>query len=396
MEFEEQIRNSLLIEKLVEQSLALVKISEKELEQAYSKENDTAQVTYILIKEEDFKNDIKISKESLEKFYQKNKENFKKPQQVNVKYIKVDFSSQKEKINITEEEIKDYYGEHKEEFKIVAEEKKNEGTPAYQTLDEVKEKIKDIILANKAQEKALELAYEVSDFLYEGKSLEEASQKFSLPIGETGFFSSLESIPEVGWSYQFLMAAFKLEKGQISDIVQTPKGYYILQLIAKKEPYIPPLDEIKNKVKDALIKEKAKAKAKEKAENMLTILKKEKNKKDFNFAQATKALGFTAQSTKSFKRDDYIPNIGESKKFTEEVFKLKVGEISGIIEVPKGYVILKVDEKKPFDRKKFAEEKESFRNKLLTQKRQKYFLEWFKNLKEKANLKSNLSSMPKE
>ncbi len=55
---------------------------------------------------------------------------------------------------------------------------------------------------------------------------------------------------------------------------------------------------------------------------------------------------------------------------------------------------MRVDEKKPFDREKFTEEKESFKEKLLERKKQEYYIEWFKNLKQKANLKSNLSPVP--
>ncbi len=79
----------------------------------------------------------------------------------------------------------------------------------------------------------MELAEDTSDFLYENPSLEKASKEFSLSLNETGFFSTRDSIPEIGWSYQFLMTAFQLEKDQISDIVQTHKGYYLLQLIDK-------------------------------------------------------------------------------------------------------------------------------------------------------------------
>ncbi len=395
-EFEEEIRQSLVIETLIQKSLYNIGVTEEELENAYAKENDTARVTYVLIKKDDFKNAVDVSQEKLKKFYQDKKENFRTPKQVNIEYIKVDFEGQKEKVSVTDEEIETYYTNNKKQFKKSNEEKEARGQEKsdYKQLDEVKEEIKAIVLAQKTQEKALELAYEVSDFLYEGKSPKEASEEFSLPLGKTGFFNATQSIPDIGWSYQFLVTAFKLEKDQISDIVQTPKGYYILKLIDKKEPYIPPLDEIKKKVTESFVNEKAKAKAKEKTQAILAVLEKEKNEESFDFLQATEALSLKNYSTEDFKKDDYIPNIGQSKEFTQEAFKLNEEQISQIIEVPNGYVILKVNERQPFDREKFTEEKESFKEKLLERKKQEYYIKWFKNLKQKANLKSNLSPEP--
>ncbi len=394
--FEEETRQSLVIEKLIQKSLANIGATEEELENAYAKENDTARVTYVLIKKDDFKNSVVVSQEKVEKFYQEKKENFRTPKQVNIEHIKVDFDSQKEKISVSNEEIENYYINNKKQFKKSDEEKEATGQEEsdYKQLDEVKEEIKTIVLAHKAQEKALELAYEVSDFLYEGESLKEASEEFSLPFGKTGFFNATQSIPDIGWSYQFLVTAFKLEKGQISDIVQTPKGYYILKLIDKKEPYIPPLDEIKKKVTESFVNEKAKTKAKEKTQTILAVLEKEKDEEGFDFSQTTEVLGLSSYSTEDLKKDAYIPNIGQSKEFTQEAFKLNEEQISQIIEVPNGYVILKVDERKPFDREKFTKEKESFKEKLLERKKQEYYVEWFKNLKHKANLKSNLSPAP--
>lgn len=403
--FEEQIRQSLTIEKLIQEALNKVSVADEELENAYAKENETAIASYILVKNEDFKSAEEIPEEGLKKFYDAHQENFKKPKQVNVQYIKIDFGANKENLEVTDEEIRNYYEEHKEEFvKPAAVDEAKEGekegnaveSVEYKNLEEVREEIKNIILADKNQQKVREEAYEVSDFLYEGHTFEEAAQKFSLPLGETGLFSSVDSIPDIGWSYQFLTAAFEIEKGQISDVIQTPKGYYIIKLVSKREPHIPLLEEIKTEVQNAYSEEKSKLKAKEKSDELLAVIEKEKNTAVFDFAKTAEQLGFELQTTESFKRDGYIPSIGEAKEFSEEAFKLNAGEISRVIEVPKGYAILRLDEKKPYDKEKFAREKEDFKNNLLANKRQQYYSEWFKKLKEQANLKNNLSALGKK
>ncbi|MFH1857070.1 MAG: SurA N-terminal domain-containing protein [Candidatus Omnitrophota bacterium] len=401
--FEEEIRQTLTLQKLAAQQLADVDVSDEETENAYAKENDTVQATYILVKNDDFKNGVAASDEEIKNYYQNNEETFKKPKQVNVKYIKIDPAAQTEGIEITDEEVENYYEENKEQFIKSPEENKTEEvqspeTGEYKTLDEVKEQIKNTFLAEKSRDKALDKAYEAYDFIADENSFEDAAKKFSLPLGETGFFSSSEPIAEIGWSYQFLTAAFQLEKGEISDVIETPKGFYITELIATREPHIPLLEEIKDDARTAYIAEKAKEKAKEKAQNILAEIKELQNKeKDkFDFSKTTADLGFAAQNTEEFKRDGYVQNIGQSKELTEEAFSLQLDQISSIIETPKGFVILILDEKKPFDKAKFAEEKEGFKQNLLQGKRQQRYSEWFDKLKEGANLKSNLSSLMKQ
>lgn len=402
--FEEQIRQSLVIEKLIQEVLNNVTVTDEELESEYAKENETAIASYILVKNEDFKITEEVPEGELKNFYDAHQENFKKPTQVNVQYIKIDFESQKEKIEVVDEEIQAYYEEHKEDFikpeadSVDAAQKKEDvtETPAYKPLEEVKEGIKNIILGEKTQQKTQEAAYQVSDFIYEGHSLEDAAQKFALPLGETGLFGASDSIPEIGWSYQFYTAAFELEKDQISDVIQTPKGYYIIKLISKREPHIPILEEIKAEVQNALGQEKASERARRKAMEIFTIIEKEKGTVGFDFAKSAEALGFTIQTTEGFKRDGYIPSLGEAMEFGKEAFRLNQGDISGVIKVPKGYAILRLDEKKPFDKEKFVQEKMDFKDNLLSNKRQQYYSDWFKKLKEQANLKSNLSVLGKQ
>lgn len=402
--FEEQIRQTLVIEKLIQEVLNNVTVTDEELENEYAKENETAIASYSLVKNEDFKITEEMPEGELKNFYDAHQENFKKPTQVNAQYIKIDFEGQKEKIEVIDEEIQTYYEEHREDFIKPEEEhagaaQKKEDvteTPAYKLLEEVKEGIKNIILGEKIQQKAQETAYQASDFIYEGNTLEDAAQKFSLPLGETGLFGASDSIPEIGWSYQFYTAAFELEKDQISDVIQTPKGYYIIKLISKREPHIPILEEIKAEVQNAAREEKACEKARQKALEILDMIVRAKDVANFDFAKTTEALGFAAQTTESFGRDGYIPSLGEAGEFSKEAFRLNPGEISQVIEVPKGYAILKLDEKKPYDKEKFTQEKEGFKNNLLSNKRQQYYSEWVKKLKEQANLKSNLSVLGKQ
>lgn len=122
-------------------------------------------------------------------------------------------------VTATEEEITDYYNKHKEQFR------KPESVRASHIL--VKE-----------EEEANNILNEIED----GLSFEEAASKYSLcPSksngGDLGEFTKGKMVPE------FEVVAFKLEKGELSDPVKTQFGYHLIKVVDKKEAGIKTLEE---------------------------------------------------------------------------------------------------------------------------------------------------------
>jgi len=70
----------------------------------------------------------------------------------------------------------------------------------------------------------------------------------------------------------------------------------------------------------------------------------------------------------------------------EEIFKLKVNEISNIIRTPYGSHIFKVVEKNKARKMSFEESKKSIHEKLLRERQDKAFHEWISELKEKSDI----------
>jgi peptidyl-prolyl cis-trans isomerase C len=69
--------------------------------------------------------------------------------------------------------------------------------------------------------------------------------------GDTGLFRRGEMVPA------FEEVAFALKPGEISDTVETPFGVHILRLEEHREPYLLPLDEIRDKLRAHIREEKA-------------------------------------------------------------------------------------------------------------------------------------------
>lgn len=80
--------------------------------------------------------------------------------------------------------------------------------------------------------------------------------------GDTGFFHSGQMVPA------FERAAFSLQPGEISDIVQTPFGVHILRLEERREPHLVPLDEVREQLREYVRGERAESAVRDEIERL--------------------------------------------------------------------------------------------------------------------------------
>jgi peptidyl-prolyl cis-trans isomerase D len=386
-EFEEEIRKSLMISKLYALVSGQIDLKDGQIKDEYRKENERIKVSYVFILPKDFEGGVNLEDKEVEEYFKAKTQEFKRPERVNVEYVGIDYASIESTLSITDEELKEYYDLHQEEFKLA--DKENE----HRQFEETKEIIKTRLTFERSREIVEEKIEEIDRRLKIEPDLEKISKEFSLKIDRTGLFSAEDSIPNIGWSYEFANAAFSLRLGKLSSPIKTEKGCYIIKVKEKKEPYLPSLEEVKQEVRLVLRDQKARELAKEKAKEYLSKIKVffETNPQE-DFAQIAKDLSLKFGQTDAFTRRGYISGIGINEDFSKTAFSLSKGEVSDVVETPQGFYILRLDEFLPIDEAKFSQEKEEFKKNLLLRKKEENFQRFFAKLKEKAQLQSNISS----
>jgi len=155
-----------------------------------------------------------------------------------------------ENIAVTDAETQKYYEDNKETlFKVPDQVKVSHiliqfNIPAGETVTEAikaeaKKKIDDVASQLKNGADFAELAIKYSE------------DTASAPNGgDIGFISAGQTVPE------FETAAFALEVGKVSDIVETTYGYHILKVTEKKAAYVQTYDEVKDTVKSYILSNK--------------------------------------------------------------------------------------------------------------------------------------------
>lgn len=387
-EFEEGIRDSILMKKLIEQVAADVVITDNEIKDAYFKDNQQAKVSYLIVEPKKFLNSVPApAEEALKSYYQEHHAEFKKPEQVIVSYLEIKLESFKKDIEITEDRISKYYENNKDKFK--QEEKEPAADKAKETsfkpLAEVKESIKEILIEKEMENRASDVARKIMSKLYTDADLAKVAQEFGQTAQTTGPFSMLEEIPNVGLNFPFLKAAFSLKSGEISEIIKSPTAYYILKPIKKIQPHVPPFEEVIDKVKDNYLEAEAEKLAKQETENTLAKIKELMAKESLNFEEATTKLSLSLKIAENFTRKGYINELGYAPDFTQAAFSLKPQEISTVVGTPRGFCILKQELVLPVTEEQFEKDKTSYKEKVLSEKKNKYLIDWFIALKQKAN-----------
>lgn len=340
-DFEEGMREQLTIMKLFEQVTSSLSINEKEIREAYRKENEKIQVSYILFPPSDYTSGIQVSDEEAKTYFENNPQEFMTPPSINVQYVSLDYPSGGK--------------------------------------DEDKKAVKD-------------KAYEISLKAQAGDKLETIAKSYSLDIKESGFFNMNQPNLTLGWSYDTLEKIFNLTKDQVSEPIETPTGFQFLSIKERKEASHPDFESVKSKVIDAIKTRKGFEIAQQKASDAAKqIQEKLTASAETTFNSAAESLILKTQQTPIFNRGQYLPVIGLSKEFQDAAYDLtEKNKLSEAVATAKGYCILYRDQVVPVEEAAFQKEKDKYATALISEKRNQMIVDFMTEARLRADVQNNL------
>jgi len=258
------------------------------------------------------------------------------------------------------------------------------------------EKVRDVIRGKLALQKARNLAYEKAeaayDVSYDGDDLVKNAKHMGFTVKETGFFTKSKGPEGIPDARAFAGHAFELNEMEISDVIEIGGSYYLIQVLEKKSPEIPPLKDVKDRVTKDLLAVKRRDAAKAAA---VAFLKDASDAKEM--AGPAKKAGLEIKSTGFFRKNDPIPEIGRNMDISEAAFKL--GENKPFPDAPinsrgKFYVIEYKGRKLP-DEKAFKADLDKTKKEFLALKESSRVEEWLSGLKKMAEIETNDRYIPK-
>jgi len=325
--FEERMRKILTVEKLIKKLIGNQEVDEKYLREAFRRDTQKARISYIVVPYAGFKEAVAFDDAEIERFYKKNKEDFKEPSRVKIKYI---FFKQ--------------------------------GTLSPSYLEDLKK------------------------HLATTQNIDELGHELSLDVIESDYISLESPLESIGWNKEVNALAFSLVPGEMSPLtVINDKGYILMQGLEKKEAFVPALKSIERAVREKLLGLKTKKLAQQSAEDLLKEIK-EKKETDLGALAARRKQEF--KETGYFKYYDYIEGVGLGENISSLIFNLEKGSIHPeVLLLAKGAYLIQLADIDAFDEEGFNEQRETYRQKAFFLKREIAYQKLLKSLSEEFDLK---------
>ncbi len=248
-------------------------------------------------------------------------------------------------------------------------------------LDEVRAQIQEQIATQRVEQQLAERTRALDSRIKDPSDLDVVAKEAGSTVQESGFFTREDPVPGLGVAPQIAQAAFTLKDKEVSHAVLSPRGPVYITVTGKKDPYVPQLEEVKDRVRDDVIRKKATELSRQRAAEIAAALRTAKD-----FSAAAKAQGFQVKDTQMVARDSALPDIGVSPDVDKAAFGLPVGSVTEPIGTSDGTVIARVAERENVTPEKYSLAKAAFREELLNERRNRFFTAYMTKAKENMKI----------
>lgn len=278
------------------------------------------------------------------------------------------------RIGVVQKPIKTTYGYH-----IIKVTNKNSQNFVVESI------VKKIVTSPTTLDKLYNAA---NDFAYvaDKDGFENEAKLMNYEIKESyAFGEKSKSIAGLGQNEALVKFAFENSIGDVSDAFNMPVGY-IVAAVSEIEPAgYKPFEDVKNNVKNALMREKKNEISRNEA---LKIIEKVAPTKDLNLAKEVDPK-VAVDEANNFKVVGRVPGVGNEFGFMEYALDGKLNEISEPIKGSRGYYVIKITDRTPFDSTSYSVQKFAIRDNILRQKKQNIYSQWITKVQDEADIIDN-------
>ncbi len=186
---------------------------------------------YVTLSADQVADEVEVTEEALEAYYAANADSYRRPEQVRLEYVIVDRQQLADEVEIDEAELRDAWRER--------------------TAD-ADRRISHIMLTfngERSRDEAEAQLEAVRDRLGEGESFADLAAEVSDDTVSAEQGGDLGVISEGFFGDSFDEAAFSMEEGEVSGIVETDNGLHLLTVTGlEREPFDEMRDELRNEL----------------------------------------------------------------------------------------------------------------------------------------------------
>jgi peptidyl-prolyl cis-trans isomerase D len=376
-EFEEVMRQQLVILRLQALVCSAAKATPLEVRQAYEPLHEKITIEYVAFDAADHTHAVTVSEEDVAAFYEKQKAAFRTPEKVKLRYVRVPFDVAAQVVS--DADVAQVYERNKAQFT--------------NDLAAASEEIRAALAKSRAQraagDRATELTVELvfkpdeprPDFL-------QRAAKYNLTPVETGYLTRTDEVAGVTAGPEFLQAAFSLtERAPFSDPVLGQDGYYVIELLDRQRSEILPLAEARPQVVEQLRKQRA-LEAAVAAGQAAAAKARELVAAGKTFGEVCAELGLTVERAGPFTLSMEKVEIPGDMAVREATLGVAVGGVSPFIRTAQGGVFFHLTAREPPDPAQFEQDQARMTSVVLQRNRETLWNAWLKTIlrEEQADL----------
>jgi peptidyl-prolyl cis-trans isomerase D len=358
-QFEDQIREDLLINKYSALVKATVLVSDADVQREFSSRNDKASIEYVKVPFKNLETAGEPADADLKAYYEKHKDKYKSPEQRRIKYLIVQKPLVRAKITVPEAELRAEYEARKASLGVP-----EQVVAAHILVKTDPGKPEGDAAARAKAESIAERAKKGEDFAkLANENTDDPSGKGN--GGQLPPFGKGQMVPE------FEQAAFSMAPGEIRGPIKTQFGYHVIKLMAKNPARTKSFEEARPELQIGLADKRADAETERRAKALGDRIRALSNTSDDELRKLEDdAVKY--ETSEWISKGDPVTNLGANPTVTAEAWNLKIGQISKEpIQTNRGPVYLKAAEERPAGVPPFPEVKARVQIDFIAERRSK-------------------------
>jgi len=322
-EFEEQLRKSLLAEKLQAAVTGWATVTDADVEQEYRQRNEKVKLEMAVLMADTFRDGITTTDDEIRAHFTANQESYRTAEKRRVRFINIDPETLRATMTVTPTEVEARYRENMSTF----------STPEQVRASHIlfKTEGKDEAEVEKAAQAILARVGVGEDFAALAKQFSEDTSAEA--GGDLDFFTREAMVAE------FSAAAFGQDVGEVSGLVKSQFGFHIIKTTDRRPATTRTLAEVRPQLEDQIKFQKAQVEAQRLATDAASRIS---NPSDLD--RVAQSMGLTVGDSGLFSRDEPLALLGFAPTVAAQAFTLEQGKVSGQIQTNQGFVFIALEE----------------------------------------------------
>lgn len=390
--FEREFRLGMLQQKLLSVIGANATVPDSDVEQAYKDQNTKVKFQYAVLKLEDVAKTIKPTDTELKAFYEANKARYANStsEKRQIKYFVLNEKSVADKVTVDPAEIQRAYSAGQNAYRVP------ERAKVRHILIETPKPGPDGKVDQKGVDAARAKAQDILKQLKAGGDFAQLANKYSNDPGNEDPSTHAKKGGELGWIgkgqtvAEFEKVAFSQSKGQISDPVQTPFGFHIIQTEEKEDAHLTPLAEVKGGIESGIKQEKIRTEMNKASADAEAVAQKQ------GLEKAAAKYGAQVIQSNMIGHNDALPGIGPQPPLMDAIFAATDKAGPQATQTPQSTVVFEVTKIEPARTPSFEEIKDRVATEFKNQRAGDILRRKTQEMADRAHAEHDLAKAAKE